>query len=163
MNNDEPLAYFITWTVYGTWLQGDDRGWRRYRGGYEVPQPQLAKWRRDRLLHPVVLLTTEQRHKVAEEIEAHCLHRGWHIWKANPRTNHVHAVVTARGVNGSKVRDQLKANCTRGLREMDERFVDRPVWSRGGDWKCVNTDEDLDSVILYAGDVQDGFIEDETN
>ncbi len=21
--NDDPLAYFITWTVYGTWLQGD--------------------------------------------------------------------------------------------------------------------------------------------
>ena len=31
MNNDEPLAYFITWTVYGTWLQGDVRGWRRHR------------------------------------------------------------------------------------------------------------------------------------
>ena len=37
--NDDPLAYFITWTVYGSWLQGDERGWRRYRGGHEKPQP----------------------------------------------------------------------------------------------------------------------------
>jgi REP element-mobilizing transposase RayT len=163
MNNDEPLAYFITWTIYGTWLQGDQRGWRRYRGGYELPQPRLAQWRRDRLLYPVILLTTEHRRKVVEEIEAHCLRRGWHLWKVNPRTNHVHAVVSAHEVKGSKVRDQLKANCTRGVREIDSQFVDRPVWSRGGDWKCVNTQEGLDTVILYAGDAQDGVIHDETS
>ena len=22
-----PLAYFLTWTTYGTWLPGDERGW----------------------------------------------------------------------------------------------------------------------------------------
>jgi hypothetical protein len=25
-NRDEPLAYFLTWTTYGTWLPGDERG-----------------------------------------------------------------------------------------------------------------------------------------
>lgn len=25
MNNDDPIAFFITWTVYGTFLQGDVR------------------------------------------------------------------------------------------------------------------------------------------
>ncbi|MEZ6123881.1 MAG: hypothetical protein R3C49_11970 [Planctomycetaceae bacterium] len=29
MIDNEPLAYFITWTVYGSLLQGDDRGWRK--------------------------------------------------------------------------------------------------------------------------------------
>ena len=160
MTDDAPLAYFITWTVYGTWLQGDERGWRRYRGGHELPQPLLAQWHRDRLLYPIVLLTAKHREKVIDQIEAHCLHRGWHLWKANPRTNHVHAVVTAPELSGSKVRDQLKANCTRGLREIDRPFANRPVWSRGGDWKCVNTQEDLDSVVLYAGDAQEGCIKD---
>ena len=28
-NAGEPLAYFITWTTYGTWLPGDERGWNR--------------------------------------------------------------------------------------------------------------------------------------
>jgi REP element-mobilizing transposase RayT len=161
MNDDEPLAYFITWTVYGTWLQGDLRGWRRYRGGHELPQPRLAQWRRERLLHPVILMSDEHRRIVADEIERHCQRRGWHLWKANPRTNHVHVVVTAPGVNGAKVRDQFKANCTRGLRESDSRFVDRPVWTRGGDWDCINTEEGLEAVILYAGDAQDAVIVDE--
>ena len=152
---DQPLAFFITWTVYGSWLQGDDRGWRRFRGGFEKPQPLLANWRRERLLHPIILLTPEHRKVVAQEIEEHCRHRYWHVWVVNPRTSHVHAVITANGFKGSQVRDQLKANCTRGLREWDTRFINRPVWSRGGDWKCINSEEDLESVVLYAGEAQD--------
>ncbi|MCA9128814.1 MAG: hypothetical protein KDB22_17130 [Planctomycetales bacterium] len=152
---DEPLAFFITWTVYGTWLQGDERGWRHYRGGHEKPQPLLAKWRRERLLHDVVLLTEQQRCVSKQEIEFHCERRGWKLWVANPRSNHVHVVVTALKYNGAKVRDQLKANCTRGLRELNDIFRDRPVWSRGGDWKCVNSEDDLAVVVQYASEVQD--------
>jgi hypothetical protein len=37
-NTDDPLAYFITWTSYGTWLPGDDRGWHRW-GESEVRPP----------------------------------------------------------------------------------------------------------------------------
>ncbi len=45
MNDDEPIAYFITWTVYGTFLQGDVRGWRERQKGEQLPQPRLADWR----------------------------------------------------------------------------------------------------------------------
>ena len=51
MNSDDPIAFFITWTVYGTHLQGDERGWRRRRKGDQQPQPRLAQWRRERLKH----------------------------------------------------------------------------------------------------------------
>lgn len=152
--NDDPLAYFITWTVYGTWLQGDVRGWRRYRDGHETPQPLLAAWRRERLLYPVIMLDDRTRKIVESEISDHCERREWKIWIANPRTTHVHVVVSADGVNGAKVRDQLKANCTRGLRENDSCFCDRPVWSRGGDWQCINSEDDLEAVIIYAAEGQ---------
>src|SRR5688572_5449193 len=33
----EPLAYFITWATYGTWLPGDERGWVEYRHGWKLP------------------------------------------------------------------------------------------------------------------------------
>jgi len=56
---------------------------------------------------------------------------------------------------GRTVRDQLKANCTRGLRERDPIFIDRPVWTVGGDWQCINTAEDLEQAIAYAGEAQD--------
>ncbi len=153
--NDEPLAYFITFTVYGTFLQGDSRWWRSRGKGLQPPQPLLEQWHRNRLNHEVVLLDEDQRAATKAEIERLSGYQGWKLWKANPRSNHVHVVVTAIGYNGAKVRDQIKANCTRVIRESWPMFVNRPVWTVGGDWQCVNTEEELERVILYAGDVQD--------
>ena len=33
----EPLAYFLTWSTYGTWLPGDERGWIEYGRGWQLP------------------------------------------------------------------------------------------------------------------------------
>lgn len=150
-----PLAYFITWTVYGTFLQGDPRWWRKKRKGEQHPQPLLEQWHRDRLKHDVVLLNDDQREIVNAEIVRHCLHRQWKLWAANARTNHVHVVTTAQSVSGKIVRDQLKANCTRGIRENCKLFIHRPVWTVGGDWECLNNEQDLEQAILYVTEAQD--------
>ncbi len=152
---DEPIGFFITWTVYGTFLQGDRRWWRKSNTGEKPPQPLLEQWHHDRLKHDVVLLNAEHRAIVRREIEFHSQRRGWKLWVANARTNHVHVVVTARGFAGNKVRDQLKANCTRGIREIDQLFVGRPVWTTKGDVQFLKTDNDLEKAIAYASDAQD--------
>lgn len=154
---DEPIAYFITWTVYGTHLQGDERGWRRRRRGDQAPQPRLAQWRRERLKYDVLLLSPEQRDVVTRECERHCEQRAWHVWAINARSTHVHVVATAPGVSGKIVRDQLKANATRGLRQRWPQFVGRPAWTVGGDWACINSEDDLDDVCAYVRDAQDGM------
>ena len=155
MSNELPLAYYITWTVYGTHLQGAATGWRKFGRGFKSPQPLLEAWHEERLNYPIQLLNEASREIVATKIEEHCQHRSWHLWIANPRSNHVHVVVTATDYHGAIVRDQLKANCTIGLRIHDAIFKDRPVWTKGGDWQCVNTEEDLHSVIEYVRDAQD--------
>jgi REP element-mobilizing transposase RayT len=152
---DEPIAFFITWTVYASHLQGDVRGWRRRRHGDQLPQPRLAEWRRQRLKHQVMSLSPEQRAVVERESQRHCEHRGWQVWAVNARSTHVHVVVTAAGYSGKTVRDQLKANATRGLRERWQQFCGRPVWTVGGDWVCVNTEDDLEQICLYVRDAQD--------
>ena len=155
MNVDDPLAFFITWTVYGTYVQGDERGWRRRCNGSQEPQPLLAQWRRDRLKHDILPLSTEQRQVVEKTCHDHCNHRDWHPWAVNARTNHVHVVVTANDYAGRTVRDQLKANCTRALREQWPVFVDRPVWTVGGDWECINSEQNLETVCQYVREAQD--------
>ncbi len=152
---DDPLAFFITWTVYGSHLQGDDSGWRRRRNGYQPPQLRLADWRRRRLKYDLMLLSPDERRVVEAECERHCRHRRWHLWAVNARASHVHVVVTADGYSGKTVRDQLKANCTRGLRERWNQFRDRTVWTVGGDWRCINSEDDLETVCLYVRDAQD--------
>ena len=155
MYDDEPLAFFVTWTIYGSHLQGDERGWRRPSKGWQPPQPQLAEWRRERLIHEVLPLSNEQRRIVELECHRHCDHRNWNLWAVNARSNHVHVVATANGCSGKTVRDQLKANSTRGLREKWAAFRDRPVWTAGGDWECINSDDDLATVCEYVREAQD--------
>ncbi len=42
----EPLAYFLTWSTYGTWLPGDERGWITHTAGSSQTPPEC--WRRKR-------------------------------------------------------------------------------------------------------------------
>jgi REP element-mobilizing transposase RayT len=153
--NNHPIAYFITWTVYGTFLQGDERGWTKRRRGEQRPQPRLAQWRQERLKYPIILLDHDQRHAVEDVIDEHCNHRGWKLWARSCRSNHVHVVVSASEYSGKTVRDQLKANGTRVLRESWTVFCDRPVWTVGGDWECINSEDDLEAVVLYVSEAQD--------
>jgi REP element-mobilizing transposase RayT len=155
MHDDEPIAFFITWTVYGTFLQGDPRGWRKRRKGNQTPQPNLARWRSEKLKHRIELLDDAQRATIETEIDRLAAFRIWHVWTREARTNHVHVVVTAIGYKGSRVRDQFKANCTRVLREQWQKFDDRPVWTTGGDWQCINNGEELEQVIAYVSEAQD--------
>ena len=106
MNSDDPIAFFITWTVYGTHLQGDERGWRR-RKELQQPQPRLVQWRRERLKHDVLLLSNAQRVVVEQVCQRHCDHRGWQLWAVNARTNHVHAepIISSANLSDRPVRE----------------------------------------------------------
>ncbi len=113
----DPLAYFITWTCYGTWLPGDDRGWTKWQRGEKVTQPLLADWCKEQMTESPIVLNEEQRGIVEDTIAKHCGIRSWHLHAMNCRSNHCHVVVTANSYDGEQVRDQLKAWSTRKLKE----------------------------------------------
>jgi hypothetical protein len=116
MNNvGNAVAYFITWTTYGTWLPGDKRGWvKKGYSGIQPPDWQIEDMARERMIEEAVALTTSQRSIVENTIQAHCDIRKWKMHAANARTNHVHVVVTADR-DPDTVMDQLKAWCSRKL------------------------------------------------
>ena len=33
---NDPLAFFLTWSTYGSWLPGDARGWTEYHHGWQM-------------------------------------------------------------------------------------------------------------------------------
>ena len=153
---DGPIAYFITWTTYGTRLQGDERGWRKRRSSLQRDsQPQLKAWHSQRLLYPVWKLTSPERKLVEAEVRRVCDWRDWTLWACSARTNHVHCTITAMGIAGGKVREQLKANCTRVLREHSVCYRNRPVWSRNGDVQFIDDEEALERRIDYILIAQD--------
>jgi REP element-mobilizing transposase RayT len=155
MNHQTPLAYFITWTIYGVHLQGALTGWRRRREGEKPPQPLLEAWHAERLTHSIVLFNSCERVAVENACRSHSEYRSWKLWAINVRTNHVHVVVSASTHNGTVVRDQLKANCTRQLRVLNKLWGDRPVWAVGGDVQFIWTEEELSTVIDYTQIAQD--------
>jgi REP element-mobilizing transposase RayT len=153
-----PLAYFLTWTTYGSWLPGDARGWVDGRGGMHLPEPSREAVARRCMKDQPVLLAVPQRGAVERAIVAHCGVRGWHLHAVQCRTSHVHVVVTAMAVSPEEVLRQLKAWCTRALRRMaGESNADSPRrrwWTEGGSRRQVLREGDLTSVIAYVAECQ---------
>jgi hypothetical protein len=70
------------------------------------------------------------------------------------RSNHVHVVVSA-DLAPKKVRDQLKANCTRRLRIQEVPLDVIRTWSRGGDCELLDGEAEIELAIMYVKEAQD--------
>ena len=157
----DPIAFFLTWTCYGTWLPGDDRGWTKWKKGDRLPQPLLMHWSAKRLTYPPVLLRDHQRTIVNETIADHCGKRGWFLHAVNCRTNHCHCVLTVRDLDGELVRDQLKSWCTRLLNEdfsinsVEKLQVPKKWWTRKGSVRYLFDEESLEAAVRYTLEAQD--------
>jgi len=116
MQSSVPLAYLLTWTTYGTWLPGDQRGWVKRNHGFQSPDSRVERRARGAMSGPMCELDRVHRQTVEETIRGHCKLRGWCLHAVNCRTNHVHVVVSAPNVPSKKVIAQLKAWCTRELK-----------------------------------------------
>ena len=101
-----------------------------------------------------ILLSPQDRTTVEDACREHCQFRGWVLHAVNARTNHVHAVVSAEQAP-MKVRDQLKANCTRRLRTQAEPLNVPQTWSRGGDCELLDGDAEIELAVLYVNEAQD--------
>src|SRR5438477_7556467 len=88
----DPVGYFLTWTTYGTWLPGDDRGWVKERHGFQLPDWKTEHEARRKLGESPCVLNDEERRVVEDTIRCHCDCRKWSLHAVNCRTNHVHVV-----------------------------------------------------------------------
>ena len=162
---DEPLAFFMTWTTYGTWLPGDERGWVSKPGSVNEPSTGLKAYAKNLMTEPEWILDAEQRQLVERTIADHCQIRNWHLHAVNCRTNHIHLVVTAPGRKPEEVMNQLKAWCTRRLKELERarnggNCVHRQNWwTQRGSKRFLNDHASLEKAILYVLECQgDGTI-----
>jgi REP element-mobilizing transposase RayT len=159
-----PLAYLITFRCYGTWLHGDDRGSTdRYRNAYGTPhiapsRPWLAARLRT-LKRPPVRLDAPRRRAVDAAIRETCDIRAWDLAAVNVRTNHAHAVVSARR-DPEGVLSALKANATRSMRATGCWDSEHGPWSHGGSTRYLWTRRDVERAVVYVVDGQGGPLPD---
>jgi REP element-mobilizing transposase RayT len=154
----DPIAYFITWSCYGTWLPGDQRGWVEYRKGWQLPDPIKELEAKARMTEDACRLDSQQREAVNEQIAETCEHRQWLLNAVNCRSNHLHVVLSAARAP-KLIRAQLKAWCTRRLKELAvERNDDvgrDNWWAERGSQRFINDEYSLEMAVLYVRDGQD--------
>ena len=80
MDAGDPIAFFLTWVTYGTWLPGDARGWVEYKQGWQLPSPTLEADCNARMIDRAIRLSLDQRMAVERQIQDTCCHGGWHLY-----------------------------------------------------------------------------------
>jgi len=154
----DPLAYFLTWSTYGTWLPGDQRGWTEYRRGWQLPDPTRELAAAARMTEDACRLDPEQRQLVHAQVAETCAYRGWELHAVNCRTNHLHAVITAP-TDPKTVRNTIKAWCTRRLRDLERARGSFPIrdqwWAERGSQRYINDPSSFDTSVIYVLEGQD--------
>ena len=155
----EVYTYLLTWTTYGTWLPGDERGWVKPGNGWQQPDPRVQQRAESRMTESACLLDLDQRKIVEQTITRHCELRGWLLHTVNCRSNHVHVVVSSTQPPVI-VRDQLKAWCTRMLKEHQktnnpQQLMRQKWWTEGGSQRIIDDEDSLERAIYYVREAQD--------
>lgn len=93
------ITYLLTWACYGTWVPSKGGAIPRRQNQYGAPLPEADARKeyqsRIRMIQEPYLLDTVRRQVVLQSVQQVCSCRGWTLWAAHIRTNHVHVVATA--------------------------------------------------------------------
>jgi REP element-mobilizing transposase RayT len=144
----------------------------------QAPDPIRKREAAARMTEDACRLDGDQRQLVESTIAEHCDTRGWTLFAVNCRSNHVHVVVASKK-HPKTVRSELKAWCTRRLKELQrqsgccgrtdanpsstqrasgdisEIVVRENWWAERGSAICIDHDEFLEDVIHYVREGQD--------
>jgi REP element-mobilizing transposase RayT len=156
----EPLAYFITFRTYGTWLHGDERGsidptHNRYQDPLVAPDRRRQQLMQYNMRDAPYLLAAESAKLVEQTITEVAAHRRWSLHVVKARTNHVHIVAGGR-VSPERMMNDFKAWSTRRLREHGYARPDQHAWAEHGSTPHLFTEQQLHAAIAYVKDWQGG-------
>jgi REP element-mobilizing transposase RayT len=149
-----PLAYFLTFTTYGSWLHGDDRGsvdgsHNRFDALRASPNEVRRSTMRRHMKGNAVVLDAPMRETVEAAIRNVCAAKDWALEAINVRTNHVHIVVAATE-SPERVLTTFKAWATRRCRDMSLLGPAEKLWTRHGSTRYLWAERDIDTAARYV-------------
>ncbi|MFO8819163.1 transposase [Legionella pneumophila serogroup 1] len=149
-----PLAYFITFTCYGTWLHGGkSTSVDRYNN---IPGTEFIPYDRRRLyqvknlmLETPYSLDELRRHIVLQAICEVCRYRQWVLLAAHVRSNHVHLVIYAQ-ISPEHIMNTVKAYASRYLNYTRLDGDRKNRWTRHGSTRYLWNEEEIEATIQYV-------------
>ena len=150
----QPLAYLLTFSCYGTWLHGNERGSvdkDHCKYGTEFVPVDAERERNEflRLKHPPVVLDSIQRENATGAIQELCSRRQWNLYEINVRTNHAHIVIEAKN-DPKRMLSGVKAAATKQLREAGLFAATATIWTRGGSRRYLWKEDDVQAAKRYV-------------
>jgi REP element-mobilizing transposase RayT len=150
----EPLAYFITFTCYGTWLQGDERGsvdreHNQYGAPLLEPNQGLNNGRRSAMADSPYIMDDGHRRIALRAICTLAAKKSWQLLAVHVRTNHIHIIVESDQPI-ERVMNDCKAAVSRALNKQFPDEHNRKRWTRHGSTRYLWTIEQLEEKIDYV-------------
>ncbi len=140
------VGYMVTWTTYGTWLQGDKRGY--VRAGQTLPADTgLEEANKKQQKSEVLRLTSAQKRVVEDAVVKEARRFGQEILALAVCSNHVHLVVSSGSESIENTVSRYKNVATCALKKTG---LTKKIWTRGFDKRFCFTDEELTQKIEYV-------------
>lgn len=140
----ELLATMFTFTTYGTWLRGDDRGWVE-DGITWPPNRVLEHADRQRMLHQPYLFPADRLHEIGSAIGASLNQRlRVRVAALTVQVWHVHLLVGPTACLPPAV-----AKCAKDAVRWHLR-LSRPLWTEGYDKRFCFTEEAAIARMRYV-------------
>ncbi len=136
----------LTWTTYGTWLQGDERGWVK-DGERLGANAGLKRNNEDRMIQSAVRLNSEQK-DIVRRCLLECADKvGQEVFAVAVCSNHVHVVLGANDESIEKAAGYYK-NVTR--KALHERGSRGKIWTKGFDKRFCFDEKAMRDRIKYV-------------
>lgn len=140
------IAYMLTWTTYGSWLQGDERGWVKDSKTFESCSV-LEEINKDIMQKPAVELDQKQKSYALACIIDKAVKLGQKIYAAAVCHNHVHLIVECIGMEIGKIISYYKHAIRLSLQ--DNGFCGK-LWTKGYDTRYYDTTQEISEKIEYV-------------
>ncbi len=152
------LAYFITFTTYGTRLHGSAKGsvddeHNVYGTPFLEADSESEQRSRQAMKQPAYVMSAAERDIVCRAMVALAAERGWELLAAHMRSNHVHVVVRAER-DPERLMSDLKGRASRDLTRAGFDDAERRRWTRHGSTRHLFREEQVEDAIHYALDEQ---------
>jgi len=140
------LGYMLTWTAYGSWLQGDRRKYVK-DGQILDPNPSLERKNKENMKYPKVSLNAAQREIIEKAIIEESAGLNQKIHAIAVRSNHIHLATDCNFIAVASAVSHYK-NAARLAMESNG-FVGR-LWTKGFSVRYCFDEDQLNKVIQYV-------------
>jgi REP element-mobilizing transposase RayT len=158
-------CWLLTWTTYGTWLPGDDRGfvsdffprpdqrvrWNQPDTAYARDDGGLHNYAARQLRSDPVWLTRQLADPLIDQFKDTAAFRGWRLLAAAVMANHVHLVVQVLDDPDPEIllRD-FKSYASRRLNGTWGKPASGTWWTQGGSKRKLEDDANVRAAVEYV-------------